>query len=95
MSLRDEIFEQPAVMRRLLEMQAERVREVTTRIRDENPSFVYLAARGTSDNAGLYAKYLWGISNGLPVALAAPSMFSVFKTPPKIGDALVDRKSVV
>jgi glucosamine--fructose-6-phosphate aminotransferase (isomerizing) len=89
MSLRDEIFEQPEAIRRLLEMQAQPVREVAARIRDKNPPFVYLAARGTSDNAGLYAKYLWGISNGLPVALAAPSMFSVFEKPPKIGDSLV------
>jgi glucosamine--fructose-6-phosphate aminotransferase (isomerizing) len=89
MGLRDEIFEQPGAIRRLLETQAETVREVAARIRNENPHFVYLAARGTSDNAGLYAKYLWGISNGLPVALAAPSMFSVFKKPPKISGALV------
>ena len=89
MGLRDEIFEQPGAIRRLLETQAETVREVAARIRNENPHFVYLAARGTSDNAGLYAKYLWGISNGLPVALAAPSMFSVFKKPPKINGALV------
>ena len=89
MGLRDEIFEQPAAIRRLLDMQADSVREVAARIRDGNPSFVYLAARGTSDNAGLYAKYLLGISNRMPVALAAPSMFSVFKTPPQIGDSLV------
>ena len=61
MSLRDEIFEQPEAIRRLLEMQAEAVSEVAARIRETSPSFVYLAARGTSDNAGLYAKYLWGI----------------------------------
>jgi glucosamine--fructose-6-phosphate aminotransferase (isomerizing) len=89
MGLRDEVFEQPAVIRRLLEMQADPVREVAARIRDDNPAFVYLAARGTSDNAGLYAKYLWGLANGMPVALAAPSMFSVFKKPPKIGQSLV------
>ena len=89
MSLRDEIFEQPAAIRRLLEMQADPVEEIATRVRERNCAFAYLAARGTSDNAGLYAKYLWGIANGLPVALAAPSMFSVFKKPPKIGDALV------
>ena len=89
MSLRDEIFEQPEALRRLLEIQAQPVREVAARIRDKDPSFVYLAARGTSDNAGLYAKYLWGISNGLPVALAAPSLFSVYQTPPQIGDSLV------
>ncbi len=89
MGLQDEIFEQPAVIRRLLDAQAEAVKKVAARICDQSPSFVYLAARGTSDNAGLYGKYLWGISNGIPVALAAPSMFSVFKKPPKIGDSLV------
>jgi glucosamine--fructose-6-phosphate aminotransferase (isomerizing) len=89
MGLRDEIFEQPTAIRRLLETQAEMVRAVAGRIADDNPSYVYLAARGTSDNAGLYAKYLWGMTNGMPVALAAPSMFSVFKKPPRIGDALV------
>ena len=89
MSLLDEIYEQPAAIARLLEMQAEPVHEVARRIRDRDVQSVYLAARGTSDNAGLYAKYLWGAFNGLPVALAAPSLFSVFKTPPKIGSSLV------
>jgi glucosamine--fructose-6-phosphate aminotransferase (isomerizing) len=89
MSLRDEIHEQPAAIRRLLEMQAEPVRAAAARIRDRSCPFVYLAARGTSDNAGLYAKYLWGVYNGLPVALAAPSLFSIFKKPPRISDALV------
>jgi glucosamine--fructose-6-phosphate aminotransferase (isomerizing) len=89
MGLRDEIFEQPAAIRRLLEMQDETARKVAARIGDRGISFVYLAARGTSDNAGLYAKYLWGIHNRIPVALAAPSMFSVFKQPPKIADSLV------
>jgi glucosamine--fructose-6-phosphate aminotransferase (isomerizing) len=89
MSLRDEIYEQPAAIARLLEMQVEPVREAARRIRDRDIQSVYLAARGTSDNAGLYAKYLWGAFNGLPVALAAPSLFSVFKTPPRIGSSLV------
>ena len=89
MSLRDEIFEQPEAIHRLLEMQDDTVREIAAKIRERNPTFVYLAARGTSDNSGIYAKYLWGIVNHIPVALAAPSMFSVFKCPPQIGDSLV------
>jgi glucosamine--fructose-6-phosphate aminotransferase (isomerizing) len=47
------------------------------------------AARGASDNAGLFAKHLWGAFNQLPVALAAPSLFSVYKKPPGIKEALV------
>jgi len=89
MTLREEIFEQPAAIARLLDMQDEAVREVARNIRKLDIGWVYLAARGTSDNAGLYAKYLWGAFNGLPVALAAPSLFGVFQTPPKIESALV------
>ena len=89
MTLREEIFEQPAAIARLLDMQDEAVREVARNIRERDIGWVYLAARGTSDNAGLYAKYLWGAFNGLPVALAAPSLFGVFQTPPIIGSALV------
>ena len=48
-----------------------------------------MAARGSSDYAGLYAKYLWGAVNRLPMALAAPSLFGVYHRPPEIGDALV------
>jgi len=89
MGLRDEIFEQPEAIARLLRSQGDAVSAVADRIRDRNIRWVFLAARGTSDNAGLYAKYLWGSFNRLPVALAAPSLFSVYETPPQIGDALV------
>ena len=89
MALRDEIFEQPEAIARLLRSQGDAVRAVAKSIRDRNIRWVFLAARGTSDNAGLYAKYLWGSFNRLPVALAAPSLFSVYQTPPKIGDSLV------
>jgi glucosamine--fructose-6-phosphate aminotransferase (isomerizing) len=89
MSLKDEIYEQPRAIADLLASQAETVRSVARCVRDRNIRWVFLAARGTSDNAGLYAKYLWGAHNRLPVALAAPSLFSVYKTPPAVDDALV------
>jgi glutamine---fructose-6-phosphate transaminase (isomerizing) len=50
---------------------------------------VFLAARGTSDNAGRYANYLLGALNGLPLALATPSLFTYYKQPPKLKNALV------
>jgi glutamine---fructose-6-phosphate transaminase (isomerizing) len=89
MSLEHEIHEQPAVLTRLLDSQGAAIREIAARVRTRNPESVFLAARGTSDNAGLYAKYVWGAHNGLPIALAAPSLFSVYKRPPRIGSALV------
>lgn len=89
MSLRKEILDQPHVLRRLLGEQEARVREIARAIRNRTVNYIFLTARGTSDNAGLYAKYLWGAMNGMPVALAAPSLFSVYHRPPRLQNALV------
>jgi glutamine---fructose-6-phosphate transaminase (isomerizing) len=89
MSLRDEIVEQPAAAARLLADPNGQIARVAERIAQRGARMALLAARGSSDNAGLYAKYLWGAYNRLPVALAAPSLFSVYGAPPAIGDALV------
>ena len=88
MSLLSEIFSQPDVLSRLLE-NTDDISCVADEIRKRKVSFVYIAARGTSDNAGLYAKYLWGTANRLPIAQAAPSQFSIYKTPPLLNDSLV------
>ncbi|MBT9140886.1 MAG: hypothetical protein DDT30_01470 [Dehalococcoidia bacterium] len=74
--LLQEIMEQPQVIRHLLQTEAGRVSEVAGRIRDRGIEFIFIAARGTSDNAATYAKYLFGSINHLPVALAAPSLFT-------------------
>jgi glucosamine--fructose-6-phosphate aminotransferase (isomerizing) len=88
-SLRSEILDQPAVLARLLATRMDVVRRIVQEIERRDIEFVLLAARGTSDNAGLYAKYLWGIENQIPVALAAPSMFGVYRSPPRLRRALV------
>lgn len=89
MSLRSEILEQPVVLERLLHSQKERVGEIARTIQGHGVRSIFLAARGTSDNAGLYAKYLWGSMNRLPVALAAPSLFTIYRTPPDLTGQLV------
>ena len=89
MSLRSEILDQPAVLARLLATRMDDVRRMVQEVARRDVEFVLIAARGTSDNAGLFAKYLWGIENHLPVALAAPSMFSVYQSPPRLRRALV------
>ena len=48
-----------------------------------------IAARGTSDNAATYAKYLWGIGNGLPIALAAPALTTLYDATPRLRNAVV------
>jgi glucosamine--fructose-6-phosphate aminotransferase (isomerizing) len=88
-SLRAEIFEQPEVLERLLVTQAETAGELASAIRARGARWMFVAARGTSDNAAVYAKYVWGARNRLPVALAAPSLFTLYRTPPRIADAVV------
>ena len=89
MTLRSEIFEQPTVLERLLRTQREHVREIAEAVRRRGVHSIFIAARGTSDNAALYGKYLWGSLNGLPVALAAPSLFTIYHTPPRLDGTLV------
>lgn len=89
MTLLEEIREQPDVAARFLDRQLGTVRAVAAEIRQRDPSFVLVAARGSSDHAAIYAQYVLGIRNGLPVALAAPSMFSLFERPPRIARAAV------
>lgn len=88
MGLRDEIFEQPVVLRRLLADGKDEVMAAAEEIKRRNPHFVFLAARGTSDNAGRYAGYLWGSFNKMPVALATPSLFTFYNTPPNLSGSL-------
>lgn len=87
--LQEEIFEQPTALQRLLDSQSGAVQQIAEAIRERQPRFVLIAARGTSDNAARYAQYLFGAHLQLPVALAAPSLFTLYSSPPRLADALV------
>ncbi|HSO12119.1 MAG TPA: SIS domain-containing protein [Anaerolineales bacterium] len=89
MTLHSEIFEQPERLASLLDKQKQTVLEIAKAIRSRNVPYAFLAARGTSDNAGRYANYLWGAHNQLPMALATPSLFTYYKSPPHLQNALV------
>ena len=75
--------------------QAERwplvARSTADQLRDFSPAFdlVVIAARGSSDNAALFARYLIEVHLGIPVSLAAPSVITKFHSPLKFGKALV------
>ena len=89
MTLHSEISEQPAILRNLLAGQENNIGKIAAEIHKRDIEFVFLAARGTSDNAGRYANYLWGAYNGFPVALATPSLFTYYQKPPRLKNALV------
>jgi glucosamine--fructose-6-phosphate aminotransferase (isomerizing) len=84
-----EIHEQPAVLRRLLDKEEATAQALADLIHGRDIDHVVIAARGTSDNAGRYAQYVLGTMNSLSVGLAAPSLFSIYRRPPRFGNALV------
>lgn len=79
-----EIAEQPDVASRLLLHGADAARAIGARIKAAGPRGFVIAARGSSDHAALYAKYLFGARNAALVALAAPSLFTRYAHPPKL-----------
>ena len=81
---RAEIAEQPEVAARLLAHGAEAANTIASRIREVGPRGILIAARGSSDHAALYAKYLFGARNQYLVALAAPSLFTHYARPPRL-----------
>jgi glutamine---fructose-6-phosphate transaminase (isomerizing) len=89
MTLHSEIFEQPQRLASLLKNQKQTVLEIAKAIQSRHVHYAFLAARGTSDNAARYANYLWGAHNGLPLALATPSLFTYYQSPPQLNHALV------
>lgn len=87
--LQKEINEQPAVLRRFIEEEVENVRTIAERIREAGVHYAVIAARGTSDNAAIYARYLLESLCDLPVSLAAPSIYTLYESPPTLKKALV------
>ncbi|HEV2032941.1 MAG TPA: SIS domain-containing protein [Candidatus Dormibacteraeota bacterium] len=86
---RDEIAEQPEVASRLLQQSRDAVAAIGARIHEIRPRGYVIAARGSSDHAALYAKYLFGARNRALVALAAPSLFTHYASPPHLEDQCV------
>ncbi|MBV9279754.1 MAG: SIS domain-containing protein [Chloroflexi bacterium] len=83
-----EIREQPDVFRRLLVRGRDAIASVAHAIRRRRPRFVIFAARGTSDHAALYGKYLVETRLALPAGLASPSTMTIYGARPEMGDVL-------
>lgn len=85
--LEQEIASQPEVIGNLLAREVEHVGEISAQL----PPFdsVLMAARGSSDHAAIYAKYAWGGLARRSVALATPSLYTLYETPPSLDGALV------
>lgn len=87
--LYQEIHQQPEVIHNLVSQPQAAIKALAEQIRSRGIRHIFIAARGTSDNAGRYAKYLMGAHNRMVVSLATPSLFTIYQQPPDLSDSLV------
>ena len=85
----EEIRQQPEALARTLESEMRRIERLKRVLQRNRPRLVVLAARGTSDNAALFGRYLLEITTGIPVSLAAPSVATLYHAPLDYRDTLV------
>jgi len=84
-----EIHETPAAVERLRDGSGRVLRSLAARWRRKPPGLVVFAARGSSDNAALYARYLWEVHLGVPASRAAPSVVTLYGGRPRLRGAWV------
>lgn len=84
-----EIAEQPAALERTIAAENAKVTAIGDRIRQSDIDLIVLVARGSSDNASLFGRYLLEITTGLPVSLSAPSVFTLYGAKLRLDRALV------
>jgi glucosamine--fructose-6-phosphate aminotransferase (isomerizing) len=83
-----EMAEQPARLRHLIA----RSEEIVERVRSAAPAplnGITIVARGSSDHAALYGRYLLEAATGRPVSLAAPSLHTLYRVDVDYGGQLV------
>lgn len=85
----EEIYEQPQAIAQAVEREYANVARLVGELRERDIRHVVIAARGTSDNAATYAKYLIEIVAGFPVALAAPSVYTLYDAAVNLSGSLV------
>lgn len=78
-----EVAEQPAMVQRILQSQHDALAPIVNRLKAFDPHTVLLVARGTSDHAALFAKYLIETRLGLPAGLVSTSSYTVYGERPR------------
>ncbi len=84
-----EIEQQPAVIEKTIKKETKKIDRFATGLLQKQPRLIVLVARGSSDNAALFGRYLLEIVTGVPVSLAAPSVHTLYKARLDFRDALV------
>ena len=84
-----EIIEQPAALQRTIREERGKVERLGAFLKERGVELIVLVARGSSDNAALFGRYLLEITTGIPVSLAAPSVYTLYGAQMKLTRALV------
>ncbi len=85
----EEIRQQPGALERTLRGERKRFERLKKTLAANRPRLIVLAARGTSDNAAQFGRYLLEIATGIPVSLAAPSIYTLYGREIDLREALV------
>ena len=84
-----EIGEQPAALEKTIAEEREKVGRLARTLNSRDIDLIVLVARGSSDNAALFGRYLLEITTGIPVSLSAPSVHTIYHAKLNLKRALV------
>jgi glucosamine--fructose-6-phosphate aminotransferase (isomerizing) len=85
----EEIRQQPEALSKTLDTGFRSVRDLRRHLEAHRPRLIVMVARGTSDNAAQFGRYLIEITTRIPVSLAAPSILTLYESPIDLLDVLV------
>lgn len=83
-NLYQEIHAQPHALAAMIDAESANVLRIVAKLKQRDIAYLMFAARGSSDNAALYGKYAFSALAGMPVALAEPSVYTLYKQPPRL-----------
>ena len=84
----EEILDQPRALEGALRAESKHAQQFRAQARGKF-RLIVLVARGTSDNAAVFGRYLLELTTGIPVSLAAPSLYTLYHAKIDLRDALV------
>jgi glucosamine--fructose-6-phosphate aminotransferase (isomerizing) len=85
----EEIREAPEAIARFFDRETMNLRDTARRLAERQPRVIVTCARGSSDNAAGYFKYLTEILLGIPVASMGPSVASLYQAPLQLTGAVM------
>jgi glucosamine--fructose-6-phosphate aminotransferase (isomerizing) len=84
-----EIAEQPEALARTIQEERGKVERLAQSLKRRDIDLIVMVARGSSDNAALFGRYLLEITTGIPVSLSAPSVHTLYGARLRLDHALV------